>query len=168
MLTLPVCRNEGILSRRRIGRGVRQLSFEVACTFTICPRASRATESFSPANSSDTGERNTSWHASAVRKEGCLAVLSYCESSDLSFSVMWWRKRFKLASSRASSRTLTANHPERVLSSVLISHLVTTRYQVNPFLPCRDRGSRATTVRSPPTLTVGNEVFTVEAAAKGR
>ena len=26
----------------------------------------------SPANSSDTGERNTSWHASAVRKEGCL------------------------------------------------------------------------------------------------
>jgi hypothetical protein len=59
------------------------------------------------------------------------------------------------------------NHPERVLSSVLIWHLVTTWYQVNPFLPCRDRGSRATTVRSPPTLTVDNEVFTVEAAAKG-
>src|ERR1700736_4701791 len=31
MLTLPVCRDRGILSRRRIGQGVRQPSFEVAC-----------------------------------------------------------------------------------------------------------------------------------------
>jgi hypothetical protein len=37
------------------------------------PRASRATESFSPANSSDTGLPNTSGHASVVRKDGCLA-----------------------------------------------------------------------------------------------
>jgi hypothetical protein len=31
MLTLPVCRDGGILSRRRISQGVRQPSFEVAC-----------------------------------------------------------------------------------------------------------------------------------------
>src|ERR1700687_1623565 len=31
MLTLPVCRDGRILSRRRIGQGVRQPSFEVAC-----------------------------------------------------------------------------------------------------------------------------------------
>ena len=56
------------------------------CSFAIRPRASLATESLRPANNSDTGTPKASWQASAVRKDGCRAFLSYLERSDLSLS----------------------------------------------------------------------------------
>jgi len=55
------------------------------CNLLIWLRLSVATESLKPANNSDTGLPYTSWQARAVRKDGCRTLLSYLESSDLSF-----------------------------------------------------------------------------------
>jgi hypothetical protein len=83
------------ISRREIHWNFCMILFPVPCAAMfawsrvrnrfIRLRLSLATESYKPANNSDTGLPYTSWQASAVRKDGCRALRSYLERSDLFF-----------------------------------------------------------------------------------